>query len=193
MQTNGRQGGSHTPPPRTQVCYHVLPRRQPPGPRHQPRREKRNGLRPGSSCHGGLMVLPCGAMRGNCDNCSYSTTTLFVALISTYTHMHSVRRVPDSDIHTLPRFRLVLLDLLVHAPTFPSLHRSKGEVCARVCVVWALKQGCLRRLGLFCVVPSSLIRHSLNVTPPTREGQREATSARPAPYTRRQSKRTRTH
>ena len=29
-------------------------------------------------------------MRGNCDNCSYSTTTLFAALIRTYTLMHSV-------------------------------------------------------------------------------------------------------
>ena len=39
---------------------------------------------------GGLPVLPCGAMRGNRDNCSYSTTALFVALISTYTLMHGV-------------------------------------------------------------------------------------------------------
>ena len=53
-------------------------------------REKTDGLRPGSGCHGGLPVLPCGAMRGNRDNCSYSTTTLFVALIRTYTPMHSV-------------------------------------------------------------------------------------------------------
>ena len=29
-------------------------------------------------------------MRGNRDNCSYSTTTLFVALIRTYTLTHSV-------------------------------------------------------------------------------------------------------
>ena len=29
-------------------------------------------------------------MQGNPDNCSYSTTTLFVALIRTYTLMHSV-------------------------------------------------------------------------------------------------------
>ena len=29
-------------------------------------------------------------MRGNGDNCSYSTTTIFVALIRTYTLMHSV-------------------------------------------------------------------------------------------------------
>ena len=36
----------------------------------------------------GLPVLPCGAMRGNRDNCSYSTTTLFVALIRTYTPTH---------------------------------------------------------------------------------------------------------
>ena len=49
--------------------------------------EKRNGLRPRSGCHGGLTVLPCGAMRGNRDNCSYSTTTLFVALIRTYTQL----------------------------------------------------------------------------------------------------------
>ena len=53
-------------------------------------REKADGLRPGSGCHGGLTVLPCGAMRGNRDNCSYSTTSLFVALIRTYTLMHSV-------------------------------------------------------------------------------------------------------
>ena len=53
-------------------------------------REKKDGLRPGSGCHGGPTVLPCGAMWGNRDNCSYSTTTLFVALIITYTLMHSV-------------------------------------------------------------------------------------------------------
>ena len=53
-------------------------------------REKKDGLRPGSVCHGGLTVLPCSAMRGNRDNCSYSITTLFVALIRTYTLMHSV-------------------------------------------------------------------------------------------------------
>ena len=51
-------------------------------------REKTDGLRPGSGCHGGLPVLPCGAMRGNHDNCSYSPTTLFVALIRTYTLVH---------------------------------------------------------------------------------------------------------
>ena len=27
MQTSSRQGWSHTPPPRAQVCYHVVPRR----------------------------------------------------------------------------------------------------------------------------------------------------------------------
>ena len=53
-------------------------------------REEADGLRPGSGCHGGLTVLLCGAMRGNRDNCSYSTTSLFVALIRTYTLMHSV-------------------------------------------------------------------------------------------------------
>ena len=53
-------------------------------------REKTDGLRPGTGCHGGLPVLPCSGMRGNRDNCSYSTTTLFVALIRTYTPMHSV-------------------------------------------------------------------------------------------------------
>ena len=53
-------------------------------------REKTDGLRPGSGCHGGPTVLPCGAMRGNRDNCSYSTTTLFVALIRIYTLMHRV-------------------------------------------------------------------------------------------------------
>ena len=75
--------------------------------------------------------------------------------------------VPDSDIHTLPRF-------LLHAPTFPSLHRSKGEVCARVCVIYSLKYGCLRRLGLFCVVPSSLIRHSLfSFSQMTKQAQQE--------------------
>ena len=50
-------------------------------------REKANGLRPGS---GWLTVLPCGAMRRNRDNCSYSTTSFFVALIRTYTLMQSV-------------------------------------------------------------------------------------------------------
>ena len=36
--------------------------------------EKTNGLRPGSGCHGGLTVLSRDAMRGNCDNCSYTHT-----------------------------------------------------------------------------------------------------------------------
>ena len=31
---------------------------------------KKDGLRPGSGCHGGLPVLSCDAMRGNCDNCA---------------------------------------------------------------------------------------------------------------------------
>ena len=186
MQTNSRQGGSHTPPPRAQVCYHVVPRRQPPGPRHQPRRKKTNGLRPGSGCHGGLMVLPCGAMRGNHDNCSYSTTTLFVALIRTYTLMHSV-------VCRIPTYTRCHASLCMHPPSLPFTGPKEKCVLVFACVVCALKQGCLRRLGLFCVVPSSLIRHSLNVTPRTREGQREPTSAGPAPYTRRQSKRTRTH
>ena len=73
-----------------------------PGPRHQPRPEKTDGLRPGSGCHGGLTVLPCGAMRGNSDNCAYSTTTFFVALIRTYTLMHSVvSRLCFASSHTL--------------------------------------------------------------------------------------------
>ena len=53
-------------------------------------REKTDGLWPGSGCHGGLAVLPRGALQGNRDNCSYSTATLLVALIRTYTPMHSV-------------------------------------------------------------------------------------------------------
>ena len=112
MQTNGRQGGSHTPPPRAQVCYHVVPRPQPPGPRHQPRREKTNGLRPGSGCHGGLTVLPCGAMRGNRDNCFYSTTTLFVAPIRTYTLMHSV-------VCRIPTYTRCHAPLCMHPPSLP--------------------------------------------------------------------------
>ena len=36
--------------------------------------EKTNGLWPGSGCPGGLTVLSCDAMRGNCDNCSYTHT-----------------------------------------------------------------------------------------------------------------------
>ena len=36
--------------------------------------KKTNGLWPGSGCHGGLTVLSCDAMRGNCDNCSYTHT-----------------------------------------------------------------------------------------------------------------------
>ena len=40
-------------------------------------REKTDGLRPGTGCHGGLPVLPFGAMRGNCDNCSYITNLPF--------------------------------------------------------------------------------------------------------------------
>ena len=52
----------------------------------------------------GLPVLPCGAMRGNRANCSYSTTTLFVALIRTYTPMHSVVFCP---LHTSFRFLAV--------------------------------------------------------------------------------------
>ena len=52
--------------------------------------EKTDGLRLGSGCHGGLTGLPCGPMRGTRDNCSYRTTTIFVALIGKYTLMHSV-------------------------------------------------------------------------------------------------------
>ena len=52
-------------------------------------REKTDGLRPGSGCHGGLPVLHYVAMRGNRGNCSYSPTALFVALIRTHTPMHS--------------------------------------------------------------------------------------------------------
>ena len=81
------QGASMLPcraTPRTRVKQRV------PGPRHHPRPEKKDGFRPGSGCHGGLTVLPCGAMRGNRGNCSYSTTTLFVALIRSYTLVHSV-------------------------------------------------------------------------------------------------------
>ena len=76
-----------------------------PGPctnRDQKSKKKTDGLRPGSGCHGGLTVLPCGAMRGNRDNCSYSSTTLFVALIRTYTPMHSVvSRLCFGSSHTL--------------------------------------------------------------------------------------------
>ena len=69
-------------------------------------REKTDGLRPGGGCHGGLRVLPCGAMRSNRDNCSYSTTTLFVALIRTYTLMHSV----------VSRFCFAFSLTLLHSP-----------------------------------------------------------------------------
>ena len=62
-------------------------------------REKTDGLRPGSGCHGGLPVLPCGAMRGNRDNCSYSPTTLFVALIRTYTLVHTRFACLCFDLH----------------------------------------------------------------------------------------------
>ena len=123
MRTSSRQGGSHTPPPRAQVCYHVLPRRQPPGPRHQPRREETNGLRPGSGCHGGLTVLPCVAMRGNSDNCSYSTTSLFVALVRTYTLMHSV-------VCRIPTYTRCHASLCMHSPSL--LFTGPRERCVLV-------------------------------------------------------------
>ena len=65
------------------------------------------------------MVLPCGAMRGNRDNCSYSTTTLFVALIRTYTHMHSVLcRIPTyTRCHA--SFLSFLTYLCMHPPSLP--------------------------------------------------------------------------
>ena len=34
------------------------------------------GLRPGSVCHSGLLVLSCNAMQGHCDNCSHTPCTL---------------------------------------------------------------------------------------------------------------------
>ena len=52
--------------------------------------------------HNGGRHPPCGAMRGKCDNCSYSTTTLFVELIRTYTLMHGVvSRLCFASSHTL--------------------------------------------------------------------------------------------
>ena len=52
------------------------------------RLERNDGLRPWSGCHGGLTVLSCDAMQGNHDNCSYTPTSLFVALIRAYTRVH---------------------------------------------------------------------------------------------------------
>ena len=65
------------------------------------------------------MVLPCGAMQGNRDNCSYSTTTLFVALIRTNTHMHSVVcRIP-TYIRCHAFFLSFLTFLCMHPPSLP--------------------------------------------------------------------------
>ena len=33
-----------------------------------------SGLRPGSGCHGGLLVLSCDAIQCNCDNCAHTTS-----------------------------------------------------------------------------------------------------------------------
>ena len=87
-------------------------KKQAPGPCNQPRPEKTNGLRPGSGCHGGLTVLPCGAIRGNLDNCSYSTTTLFVALSRTYTLVHSV-------VYRIPTYTRCHASLCMHPPSLP--------------------------------------------------------------------------
>ena len=78
-------------------------------------REKTHGLRPRSGCHGGLPVLPCGAMRGNRDNCSYSITTLFLALIRTYTPMHSV----------LSRLCFAFSLTLLHSPAVGKVGRPR--------------------------------------------------------------------
>ena len=81
-------------------------------------REKADGLRPGSGWHGGLTVLPCGAMRGNRDNCSSSTTSLFVALIRTYTLMHRV-------VFCLCfAFSLTLL----HSPAVGKVGKPRGDI-----------------------------------------------------------------
>ena len=46
---------------------------------------KTDGLRPGRVCHGGLRILSCDAMRGNCDNCSHTPTQ---------TYLHKVAQRP---------------------------------------------------------------------------------------------------
>ena len=69
------------------------------------------------------MVSPCGAMRGNRDSCSYSTTTLFVALIRTYTLMHSV-------VCRIPTYTRCHASLCMHPPSL--LFTGPKEKCVLV-------------------------------------------------------------
>ena len=85
--------------------------------------KKKNALRPGSGCHGRLTVLPCGAMRGKPDNCSYSTTAIFVALIRTYTLMHSV-------VCRIPTYTRCHASLCMHPPSL--LFTGPKEKCVLV-------------------------------------------------------------
>ena len=61
-------------------------------------------------------MLPCIAIGGNCDNCSYSTTTLFVALIRTYTPMHSV----------VSRLRFAFSLTLLHSPAVGKVGKPRS-------------------------------------------------------------------
>ena len=94
-------------------------------------REKTDGLRQGSGCHGGLTVLPCGAMRGNRDNCSYVTTTLYVALIRTYTPMHSV----------VSRLCFVFFLTLLHSPAVGKVGKPRlGHPVVEFVIVGKLRR-----------------------------------------------------
>ena len=55
-----------------------------------------------------------------------------------------VMHVRNRGIHTLWRFTCT-----PNSPLFSSSQVSKESVCS--CVAVALKEGCLKRLGLFCV------------------------------------------
>ena len=105
------------------------------GPRHQRRPGERNGLRPGSGCHGGLMVLPCGAMQGNRNNCSYSTTTLFLHLLE-HTHLciASCAGFGHTHVATLPC-------ACTHLPFSSQVQRRSVCSCLRrLCVKVGLSQ-----------------------------------------------------
>ena len=76
-------------------------------------------------------------MRGNRDNCSYSTTTFCYA----DKNSQIAREGDTGSIHTnsIAPSCAGSRQTHVHAPTFSSPHRSQGEAYARVCVVRALK------------------------------------------------------
>ena len=118
-------------------------------------REKADGLRPGSGCHGGLPVLPCGAMRGNCDNCSYSTASLFVALISVkrkhrkgclacYTLMHSV----------VSRLCFAFSLILLHSPAVGKVGKPRwGQPLVEFVIVGMIAKDWSQTRACSCIHP----------------------------------------